>query len=136
MSIPVGPKRSQEVKEPLKILIVEDESLISFGYKVQLQRNGHHVIDSVRNALDAEISIAHEKPDLILMDIYLKGEKNGLQLAKEIHAKEEIPIIFITASTRPTILDEIKELNRCHLLPKPVNTDKIDEIITEIRRAS
>jgi DNA-binding response OmpR family regulator len=83
-----------------KVLIVEDETIISFGYRLQLERLGFHVLGTARSSEEAEALLAQERPDLIIMDIYLKGEKNGLELAREIHASAPIPILFLTASTK------------------------------------
>ena len=81
-----------------KILIIEDETIISFGYRLQLERMGFEVIGTARSSAEAEDLLRNERPDLIIMDIYLKGEKNGLELAQEIHATDPIPIIFLTAA--------------------------------------
>lgn len=120
------------MQDKTSILIVEDESLISYGYKLQLERLGFRIIDRVRNAMDAETSILHERPDLILMDIYIKGSKNGLELVKEIHSDDEIPVLFVTASTKPDILQEIAKLKGCRFIPKPVNTALLEKTLLEM----
>ncbi len=66
------------------ILIVEDETIISFGYRLQLEKMGFDVIGSARSADEAREQLQLQRPDLIIMDIYLKGEKSGLELAQEI----------------------------------------------------
>jgi DNA-binding response OmpR family regulator len=96
-----------------KILIIEDETIISFGYRLQLERMGFEVIGTARSSAEAEELLRNERPDLIIMDIYLKGEKNGLELAQEIHGSDPIPIIFLTASTKPEIIGTIRGLKGC-----------------------
>ena len=83
-----------------KILIIEDETIISFSYRLQLERMGFEVIGTARSSEEAEEFLEKERPDLIIMDIYLKGTKSGLDLAKELHARRPIPILFLTASTK------------------------------------
>ncbi|MBK9075283.1 MAG: response regulator [Flavobacteriales bacterium] len=74
-----------------KVLIIEDEAIISFGYRLQIERMGFEVIGVARSSAEAEALIALERPDLMIMDVYLKGPKTGLELAQEIHAKDPIP---------------------------------------------
>jgi DNA-binding NarL/FixJ family response regulator len=129
-------KTKNVVGEKTKVLIVEDESLISYGYKLQLERSGFEVVDRVRNAMDAETSMLHIKPDIILMDIYIRGSKNGLDLAKEIHGREPIPILFVTASTKPDIIQEISKLKGCRFIPKPVNTELLERVLLQMKAAA
>lgn len=117
-----------------KILIIEDETIISFGYRLQLERMGFDVVGTVRSSAEAESFLRTQRPDLIIMDIYLKGEKNGLALAQEIHAHDPIPILFLTASTRPEIVEAIGELKGCSYLPKPINSDSFEDMLQRFSR--
>lgn len=112
-----------------KILIIEDETIISFSYRLQLERMGFEVVGTARSSEEAEALLAAEHPDLIIMDIYLKGPKTGLELAQEIHKKEAMPILFLTASTKPEIVQAIRELPNCHYLSKPINSDSLDDVL-------
>ena len=112
-----------------KILIIEDETIISFGYRLQLERMGFEVTGTARSSDEAEKLLEVEMPDLIIMDIYLKGEKNGLELAREIQARQMVPIIFLTASTKPEIVDEIHALQNCQYLSKPINADSLEGML-------
>jgi response regulator of citrate/malate metabolism len=117
-----------------KILIIEDETIISFGYRLQLERMGFDVIGTARSSAEAEEILARERPDLIIMDIYLKGEKNGLELAQELHATAPIPIIFLTASTKPEIIEAIHRLKGCQYLAKPINSDSLEDMLQRFAR--
>ncbi len=117
-----------------KILIIEDETIISFGYRLQLERMGFDVIGTARSSEEAEIQLAQQQPDLIIMDIYLKGAKNGLELAQEIHAKQPIPILFLTASTKPEIITAIHALKDCQYLSKPINADSLEDMLQRFVR--
>jgi response regulator of citrate/malate metabolism len=112
-----------------KVLIIEDETIISFGYRLQIERMGFEVIGVARSSEEAEAMMAQERPDLIIMDVYLKGTKNGRELAQEIHAKDPIPIVFLTASTKPSVVDGIHQLKGCHYLSKPINSDGLAEVL-------
>jgi len=93
-----------ELSPGLRALIVEDEALIAEELRERLSRLGFSIIAAVDSA-DQGIAIAiRERPDLVLMDIRLKGEKDGLQAAEEIRRQVDVPIVYLTAySDRPTV---------------------------------
>ncbi|HPF91373.1 MAG: response regulator [Flavobacteriales bacterium] len=112
-----------------KILIIEDETIISFGYRLQLERMGFEVTGTARSSDEAEALLAQDMPDLIIMDIYLKGTKNGLELAQEIHSRTPVPILFLTASTKPEVISAIHALKECQYLSKPINADSLEDML-------
>lgn len=116
------------------VLIIEDETIISFGYRLQLERMGFDVIGVARSGEEAELLLAAQRPDLIIMDIYLKGPRTGLELAREILAKDPIPIIFLTASTKPENLEAIRNLPGCHYLSKPITSDSLTDVLHKVLR--
>lgn len=81
----------------VKILIVEDERILALGLKKKLEKLGFKVTDAVSTGEDAIESVKADKPDLILMDIVLKGEMDGIEAAKLIINLHNIPIIYLTA---------------------------------------
>jgi response regulator of citrate/malate metabolism len=112
-----------------KAIIIEDETIISFGYRLQLESLGYDVLGTARSSEEADILLTEVQPDIIIMDIYLNGQKTGLELAQEIHARREIPILFLTASTRPEIVTAIRQLRGCHYLTKPINSDSLEDVL-------
>jgi two-component system response regulator LytT len=79
------------------ILIVEDESIVAKDIQHSLKKLGYNVVDIVSTAENA-ISVAVEKlPDLVLMDIMLKGPMSGIEAAQTIREQLNIPVIFLTA---------------------------------------
>ena len=119
-----------------KILIIEDETIISFGYRLQLEGMGFDVIGTARSSEEAEALLKDMEPDLIIMDIYLKGQKTGLELAQEIHADQPIPILFLTASTKPDIINAIHALKDCQYLSKPINSDSLTDMLHRFAHAN
>jgi response regulator of citrate/malate metabolism len=118
-----------------KILIIEDETIISFSYRLQLERMGFEVIGTARSSEEAEELLRAQRPDLIIMDIYLKGPKTGLELAQQIHATDPIPVLFLTASTKPEIVAAIRALKDCQYLPKPINSDSLEDVLRRFARS-
>ena len=83
--------------EKTKILIVEDEVIIAMEVESQLQGLGYEVTSIVNTGENAIKKAAEDKPDLILMDIRIKGELDGIDTAEVIRNKFGIPVIFSTA---------------------------------------
>ena len=90
-----------EAVEQERILIVEDEKIIALDLQRRLERNGYTVVGSTALASEAVELAGRERPDLVLMDIYLADETDhsgrGIQAATEIKQKFGIPIVFLTA---------------------------------------
>lgn len=118
-----------------KVLIIEDETIISFGYRLQLEQLGMEVIGTARSSEEARALLAQERPDLIIMDVYIKGEQNGLDLARDIHGTDPIPVIFLTASTKPEVVEGIKGLKGCHYLLKPIDPDNLTGLLNATAHA-
>lgn len=101
-----------------KILIVEDESLIAYDLKLILIKAGYKVCgiaDSVNEALEL---IEEEEPDMVLLDIYLKGAATGIDLAKKLTVKN-IAFIYLSANFQESILEKAKETQPYGFLVKP-----------------
>ena len=82
---------------PINLMLVEDERIVAFDLKRQLQGFGYQVGAVVASGEQAISRVASEKPDLVLMDIHLEGHMDGIEAAKQIRAKHQIPVIFLTA---------------------------------------
>lgn len=80
-----------------KVLIVEDEMLLARDLRQTLVRQGYHVVQSNGTGEDAIKQASHERPDLVLMDIQLRGEMEGTEAAAEISRQFNIPIVYLTA---------------------------------------
>ncbi len=80
-----------------KILIVEDESIVAMGLKQDLKKIGYNVVGIAPSGRQAIKQAEKQDPDLILMDIKLKGKMDGIQAAKKILEQYDMPIIYLTA---------------------------------------
>ncbi|OUL34823.1 ATP-binding protein [Nostoc sp. 106C] len=79
------------------ILIVEDEWVIALDIKQHLNKLGYSVSGTANSAEKALELVAATKPDLVLMDIYLQGDKSGIEAADQIHQQFHLPVVFLTA---------------------------------------
>jgi len=117
---------------PLKILIVEDEILNAMYLKTLMKDKGHDVIGVVDKGIDAINSALQNDPDLILMDIRLKDEINGIEAINEIHKNKFIPVIYITASTDRETFVEAKRTKMIALITKPIIESELIDHINEV----
>src|SRR5665647_2191042 len=102
------------------ILIVEDEGLIALHISEILAHAGYRVADLLPSGEDAlEYLRRSPLPDLILMDIGLAGEYNGIETARRIHEHSDIPVIFLTAYSDQTRIREAGEVSAFERIRKP-----------------
>jgi signal transduction histidine kinase/DNA-binding NarL/FixJ family response regulator len=108
-----------DASRKIKILVVEDETLIGLDIKESLITLGYDVPNiaiSGEGALDA---VQKERPDIVLMDIYLAGSLDGIQTAKIIRDRDNIPIIYLTAYSDTDTLKKARETTPYGYLLKP-----------------
>ncbi|MGB4065099.1 MAG: EAL domain-containing protein [Azonexus sp.] len=82
---------------PINLMLVEDERIVAFDLKRQLQGFGYHVGCVAASGEQAISQAAEFKPDLVLMDIHLEGRMDGIEAAAAIRAHHQIPVVFLTA---------------------------------------
>ena len=87
------------VKQPVRVLIVEDEILTARAIAGDLTDLGYAVIGFARSGQEAIEMATHARPDVILMDIKLKGPMDGVSATHRIQTSLDIPVIYLTASS-------------------------------------
>lgn len=100
--------RDPEILQGLRVLVVEDEKLIAMELGDRLSRMGMTVVASVDTGDLAVTSAIDLRPDLVLMDIRLKGNKDGVQAAGDIAQAVDVPIVYLTAHSDRATLDRAK----------------------------
>lgn len=101
------------------VLVVEDESIVSKDIQLSLKKLGYNVVGAADTALKA-IELAEEhKPDIILMDIMLKGDLTGIDAADRIRKQLFIPVIFLTAYADESTLTKAKVTEPYGYIIKP-----------------
>ncbi len=104
--------------KPLKILIVEDQFVEANHLRLMLKKAGHSIIGMARSVSDAKYYIAQEKPELVLLDIFLSGKETGIDLA-EILKEDNIPFIYLSANSNEEVLSKAKLTHPHGFLVKP-----------------
>jgi DNA-binding LytR/AlgR family response regulator len=103
----------------MKILIVEDQMLIAANIANQLEGIGYEVVGIIPRGEEAVKFVQNEKPDLVLMDINLKGELDGIETAQRMQQDGQIPIIYLTANSDDAHFERAKETNPYAFISKP-----------------
>ena len=95
--IPLLDSSVERVPQKLRILVVEDEALVAADLEERLSQLGYEVCGVVDTAEQAIERAAALSPDLVLMDIHLLGEKDGIEAAADIRLARDIAVVFVTA---------------------------------------
>lgn len=104
----------------LRVLIVEDETLVGLGLKNLVAKLGHQVIGQVATAAEASDLFRAQKPDLVLMDVRLNGT-DGIELAAQLLAERRCPMIIISAYSDPELLKRASAAGVYGYLIKPAS---------------
>ena len=108
-----------------KILIVEDELILADNIKISLEKHGYDVVSLAVSGEEALRAAEKEKPDLVLMDIVLKGDLDGINTADQIRKQFGIPVIFITAYSEEEIFQSAKITEPFAYITKPFDTRQL-----------
>ncbi|MCT4581792.1 MAG: response regulator [Flavobacteriales bacterium] len=101
------------------ILVVEDESIVSKDIQLSLKKLGYNVIGSATTGAKAIEMALELQPDIILMDIMLKGDINGIRATKRIQTRANIPVIYLTAYADENTLERAKVTQPYGYIIKP-----------------
>ncbi|MBV8883093.1 MAG: response regulator [Chroococcidiopsidaceae cyanobacterium CP_BM_RX_35] len=102
-----------------KILVVEDESIVAKDLQTRLRKLGYDVSNVVSSGEEAISKAAEISPDLVLMDIRIKGNMDGVEAAREIRARFGFPVIYLTANIDDNTLARAKQTEPSSYLLKP-----------------
>ena len=109
----------------IKILIAEDENIVALNIKKTLESIGYRVSAVVNNGEEVIKQVEKNRPDLILMDIMLKGLIDGIEAAETISKNYNIPIIFLTALSDEKTIDRAAFTKPYGYLLKPFTTHEM-----------
>jgi len=109
----------------VRILIVEDERLLAEELRERLTAIGATVVGSVVTGPQAIEAAQRTRPDLVLMDIHLRGEMDGIEAATQITSALGTPIIFLTAHSDQMTVERAKAASPCGYLLKPLHEHEL-----------
>lgn len=111
--------------DPLKILVVEDEPMIAESLSEMLELLGHEVLAVAESGEEAVMQLLEKEPDLLLLDIQLKGKMDGVELARLIKQKYNIPFVFTTAFADEATISRAKAEGPFGYIVKPYGVKDI-----------
>ncbi len=102
-----------------RILVVEDEHIVAMGIKKMLKSLGYKVTGIAFTGEDAVSKAESTFPDLVLMDIMLKGNLDGIEAAREIIKRFDLPVVYLSAYSDSQILERAKQTGPFGYIVKP-----------------
>ena len=112
-------------EEKVNVLIVEDESIVALDLASGLERDGYHIAGIADNAEEAQQLFNENDIDIVLMDVNIIGDKDGIDTAAEILKQKAVPIIYLTAFTDAATIHRIKQTHPAAFLSKPYNLTNV-----------
>ena len=113
-----------------RILIVENDLLLAMFNKRFCESLGHKVVDSVRNGSDAIEAVKKHNPDVILMDIKIDGDLDGIETMQEIRKFSNAGVIYISGNSEPSVIMKAESTNMLSFCIKPISIEDLKEILT------
>jgi len=109
----------------MRILIIEDELIISRDMTAMLTKMGYDVIGDAMDFDEAMEILERETPDLILLDINLNGKRDGIDVAEAINDRFQVPFIFTTSYSDAATLERARKTNPVNYLVKPFKQEQL-----------
>lgn len=112
-----------------RILVVEDDRIIAEDIALTLKDSGYEVVAIEGTAAGALTSAGHDKPDLVLMDIIIKGKMDGIEAAGVLRARYQIPVVYLTSHADEGTINRAKETAPFGYLIKPFGRRELEATI-------
>ena len=112
-----------------KIIIVEDDEITSLNLNMSLQKHGYSVVAVCDNITQAKNKISTHNPDVIIIDISLQESNDGIELAKSIKKKHNIPFIYLTSYSDDDIISQAKLTEPYGYIVKPFDPGSLHATI-------
>jgi CheY-like chemotaxis protein len=113
----------------LRLLIVDDDALIAMDLSVSIGELGAQVVGVAVTALDA-VRLAKElRPDVVLMDVRLRGNLDGIDAARAIRHDSSTPIVFVTGNADSRTMRRMTDVEGAQVILKPVLIDELHDAI-------
>lgn len=117
-----------------RVLITEDNWLVAGEWRAALEDVGYEVVGVAASAEESLEICREESPDLILMDIRLLGDRDGVEAARDARALYDIPSVFVSAHDDSEVRRRAAEARPLGWITKPVLASRIPEILLQLAR--
>lgn len=113
-----------------KVLVVEDDYILALVQVKFIQKMGFTVVASVTNGIDAIEAVKKFSPDIIIMDVRIEGDIDGVETMMEIRKFSNIPVVYSTGNSESALMERAKDTNMKGFFVKPVNYNELETLIS------
>jgi DNA-binding LytR/AlgR family response regulator len=118
-------KKLPDMPESVKIMIVEDESIVAMDLSAGLEHDGYTVVGIADNFTDALMLYTQNQVDILLMDINIYGDRDGVETATALMKIKPVPLIYLTAFTDAATVERVKHTHPSAFLTKPYSIENV-----------
>ena len=115
--------------DKVQVLVVEDEVIVSMDLRYKLESLGYSVPAEIRSGEEAVAAACQMRPDVVLMDIWLGGDLDGIDAAVQIQDLTGVPVVYLTAHVDEATLERAKLTEPYAYLLKPVDSQELQTVI-------
>jgi hypothetical protein len=115
-------------QERARILIVEDERVVAWDLKESLESMGYDAYAIAATADEAIVAATRRMPDLVLMDIRIQGTLDGIETARLLRERMDVPVVYLTAYADDAIIERVKATDPYGFLVKPVRMPELRSV--------
>lgn len=126
---PGMPQPAQIMDKVAQVLIVEDEPIVSMDLRRKLEAMGYNVAAEIRSGEESIEAATKMRPDVVLMDIKLTGEMDGIDAAERIHDQFDVPIVYLTACADEPTLERAKATKPSGYILKPFGDAQLRAVV-------
>ncbi|MEQ8548932.1 MAG: response regulator [Cyclobacteriaceae bacterium] len=116
----------------ISLILVEDNPITAMSLSLFLKDSSFDVLAELNKGEEVAAKVSQLNPDIVIMDIMLKGEVNGLQAAEEVRKNSEIPILFVSALSDIETTKQINAIPNCAAIVKPFDYEHLELKIREL----
>ena len=115
--------------DKLQVMIVEDEAIVSMDLRYKLEALGYSVIAEIKSGKEAVEAVSQLRPDVVLMDIGLSGEMDGIDAAAHIRSQFDVPVVYVTAYVDEATLERAKTTEPSGYILKPFDDAELRAVV-------
>ena len=115
--------------DQVKVLIVEDEPIVSMDLRYKLEDLGYRVTAEIASGEEVVDEVSRLRPDVVLMDIRLSGAMDGIDAAAQIRDQVDVPVVYLTAYADEDTLERAKLTEPFGYLLKPVDPKALQTVV-------
>ena len=120
----------------VRVMIVEDEAITAMATGAMLKRLGHQVLAAVGSGQEAINAFRRQRPDLVLMDIRLDGDLDGIETAQAIRRDSNVPVVFVSAYVDEKTRSRADATHPFAFIPKPLDEYDLHALMDRLSGAA